>query len=139
MLLLLNQNLYMWIITSRVWCSKFHWQGVFIGVLGAITDLIKLVIHQVLAGRPSHMAGKPWGVASTNSRTWGPFHCLLDSVTAKDTHGRLQSGASRSGSLAGWPPTRPTHQWPLHPACSCQVYSRGDTYFGRITHFIVIS
>jgi hypothetical protein len=39
---------------------------------------------------------------------------------------------------AGQPPTGPTHQWPLHTASSYQVYSWGDTYFGRIPNFLVI-
>jgi hypothetical protein len=33
-------------------------RGVFIGVPGAVTDLIKSVIRQVLADRPSHVAGQ---------------------------------------------------------------------------------
>jgi hypothetical protein len=85
-------------------------RGVFIGVLGAVTDLIKLVIRQVLAGRPRHVASWPSSAASTNSSPRVPFHYLLDSVTAKETHGRLQSGARQSGSLAEEPATRPTHR-----------------------------
>jgi hypothetical protein len=53
MLLLLNRNLYKWTTTSIVWCVEFHRQGVFIGVPRAVTDLIKPVIHQVLASRPA--------------------------------------------------------------------------------------
>jgi hypothetical protein len=41
-------------------------RGVFIGVQGGVTDLVKSVTHQVVAGRPSHMAGQPCGLASTN-------------------------------------------------------------------------
>jgi hypothetical protein len=130
-LLLLNQNLYKWRTISIVWCVEFHRQRVFIGVLGAITNLIKSVIHQVLTGRPS-------STASTDSRPRVPFHRLLERVTAKEAHRRLQSGASQPGSLAGQPPTGPTHQWPLHMASSCQVYSQGDTYFGRIPNFLII-
>jgi hypothetical protein len=107
-------------------------RGAFIGVPGAITDLIKSIIGQVLAGQPSHMAGRPWGAASTDSRPQVPFHHLLERVTTKETHGRLQSAAGR-------PPTGPTHLWPLHMASSCQVHSWGDTYFGRIPHFLVIT
>jgi hypothetical protein len=101
-LLLLNWNLYKWRTTSIVWCVEFRRQGVFIGVPGAITDLIKSVICQVLADRPSHMAGRPSSAATTDSRPRVPFHCLLESVTTKETHGRLQSGVGR-------PPTGPTH------------------------------
>jgi hypothetical protein len=115
-LLLLNRNLYKWRTTSIVWCIEFHRQGVFIGVLGAVADLTKLVICQVLADRPSHVVVRPSIVASTDSRPRVPFHRLFESVTTKETRGRLQSGAGR-------PPTRPTCQWPLHMASSCQVYS----------------
>jgi hypothetical protein len=66
---------------------------VFIGVPGAVTDLINSAIHQVLVDRPSHVADRPSSVASTDSRPRVPFHRLLESITAKETHGRLQSGA----------------------------------------------
>jgi hypothetical protein len=131
-LLLLNRSLYKWRTTSRVWCMNSIGRGVFIGVPGAIIDLIKSVIHQVLAGRP-------WGMAPTDSRPRVPFHHLLESVMTKETHGGMHSGADRPGSLAGRPPTGPTHQWPLHTAFSCQVHFQGDTYFGRIPYFLVIS
>jgi hypothetical protein len=121
-----------------VWCVEFHWQGVFIGVPGVVTNLIKLVIRQVLASRPSHMADRPSSVASTDSRRRVPFHHLLESVTAKETNKRLQSGVSWLGNLARQPPTGPTRQWPLHMASSCQVYSQGDTYFVRIPNFLLI-
>jgi hypothetical protein len=39
---------------------------VFIGVQGGVTDLIKLVTYQVVAGWPSHMAGRPWSSACTD-------------------------------------------------------------------------
>jgi hypothetical protein len=55
--------------------------------------MIKLVTHQVLAGRLIHVANRPSSAASTDSGPWVPFHHLLESVTAKETHGRLQSGA----------------------------------------------
>jgi hypothetical protein len=113
-------------------------RGVFIGVPGAVTYLIKSVICQVLAGLPSHVAGQPSSAASTDSRPRVPFHHLLESVTIKETYGRLKSGAGRLGSLVGRPPTGPTRQWPFHKACSCEVYSRGNTYFGRIPNFLVI-
>jgi hypothetical protein len=57
----------------------------------------------------------------------------------KLTHERLQSGAGRLGGLAGRPPTGPSGQWPLHTTSSCQVHSWGDSYFGGITNFLVIS
>jgi hypothetical protein len=104
---------------------------VFIGVQGAVTDLIKLVFCQVLASQPS-------SVVCTDSRPQVPFRRLLESITTVETHGRLQSGAGRPGSLVGRAPTWPTHQWPLQRASLCQVYSQGDTYFGRIPNFLVI-
>jgi hypothetical protein len=94
-------------------------RGVFIGVLGVVTDLIKSVICQVLAGQPSHVASQPSRVSSTDSRPQVPFHRILESVTAKKTHRGLQSGAGR-------PPTRPTSPWPLHTASSGQVYLRNQ-------------
>jgi hypothetical protein len=138
MLLLVNRNLYKWRTTSIVWCVEFYRYGVFIGVTGAVTDLIKSVMHQVFSGRPSHVASWPSSAASTNSRSRVPFHHLWESVIARETYGRLQSGADRPGSLAGQPLTGPTYQWPLHTATSCQVFSRGDTYFGKIPNFLVI-
>jgi hypothetical protein len=138
-LLLLNRNLYKWRTTSIVWCVEFHQQGVFIVVPGAVIDLIKSVTRQVLAGWPSHMAVQPSSAASTDSKPQVPFHHLLDSVTTKETLRRLQSGADRLRSLADRPPTGPTCQWPLHMASSCQVYFRGDTYFGRIPNFLIIT
>jgi hypothetical protein len=41
-------------------------RGVFIGVHGGITDLVKSVTRQVVAGRPSHVVDQPCGSASTN-------------------------------------------------------------------------
>jgi hypothetical protein len=34
-------------------------RGVFIGVHGEVTDLVKSVTCQVVAGQPIHMAGRP--------------------------------------------------------------------------------
>jgi hypothetical protein len=53
-------------------------------------------------------------------------------VTVKPTRERLQGGASR-------PPPGSTGQWPLHIASSCQVHLQGDTYFGGILIFLIIS
>jgi hypothetical protein len=41
-------------------------RGVFIGVQGGVTDLVKSITHQVVADRPSHVAGRPCGSASTD-------------------------------------------------------------------------
>jgi hypothetical protein len=94
--------------------------------------LIKSVTRQVLAGRPSHMASRPPSPASTDFKLRIPCYHLLESVPMKQTRERLQSGAGR-------PPPRPTGQWPLHTASSCQVHSRSDTYFGGIPISLVIS
>jgi hypothetical protein len=83
-------------------------RGVFIGVQGGVTDLVKFVTHQVLAGWPSHVAGRPRGLASTDFQLWIPYYCLLESITMKPTRERLQSGADWPGGLAGQPPPRPT-------------------------------
>jgi hypothetical protein len=49
-----------------VWCVDFHRKGVFIGVNGTSTDLERSLWHQVVAGRPSRMAGRAGGAASTD-------------------------------------------------------------------------
>jgi hypothetical protein len=67
--------------------------GVFIGVHGGVTDLVKSVTRQVVAGRPSHMADRPWSSAFTNLQFGIPLYRLLESVTPKPTHERLQGGA----------------------------------------------
>jgi hypothetical protein len=46
-------------------------RGVFIGVQGGVTDLVKSVTHQVVADRSSHVAGQPCGSACTDF-----LHCL---------------------------------------------------------------
>jgi hypothetical protein len=107
-------------------------RGIFIGIQGGVTDLIKSVTCQVLAGRPSHMVGRPPSLASTDFQLWISCYRLLESVPTKPTCERLQSGA-------GGPAPGPTGQWPLYTAFSCQVHSHGDTYFGGIPIFLVIS
>jgi hypothetical protein len=55
---------------SKMWCvcvSTFTMRGVFIGANGTPTDLDKSVWRQVVAGRPSHVAGRPGGSASPDS------------------------------------------------------------------------
>jgi hypothetical protein len=49
-----------------VCCFDFQQYEVFIGVQGGVTDLVKSVTRQVVAGRPSHVADWPWSSASTN-------------------------------------------------------------------------
>jgi hypothetical protein len=46
--------------------STFIARGVFIGVNGTSINLERLVWHQVVARRPSHVAGWPGGAASTD-------------------------------------------------------------------------
>jgi hypothetical protein len=79
--------------------------------------LVKSITHQVVAGRPSHMAGRPRGLVSTDFQLQISCYHLLESVTVKLTHERLQSGADQPGGL---------------------VHSRGDTYFGRIPNSLLI-
>jgi hypothetical protein len=73
---------------------------VFIGVRGGVTELVKLVTRQVVAGRPSHVTSRPWSSPSTYLQLGTPLYHLLESVTVKPTCERLQGGA-------GWPPPGP--------------------------------
>jgi hypothetical protein len=79
-------------------------RGVFIGVPGEVTDLIKSVRHQVLAGRPSHMANRPWSSGSIDYQPRIPDYRLLGSITTKASRERMQSGVGRPGILSGRPP-----------------------------------
>jgi hypothetical protein len=88
-----------------MWCVDFHRSGggVFIAVQGRVTDLVKSVSCQVVAGRP-------WGPASIDFWLQIPFYRLLKSITVKPTHARLQSGASwpnQPGGLVDRPPASP--------------------------------
>jgi hypothetical protein len=98
-----------------------------------------LVTRQVVANRPSHMAGPPRGPASTDFRLQIPCYRLLEGVIMKLTHERLQSGVGRPGGLADRPALGPIGQRPLHNVSSYQVHSRVNTYFGGIPIFLVIS
>jgi hypothetical protein len=91
--------------------------------------LVKPVTCQVVAGQPSHVAGRPWSLASTDLQLEISLYHLFESVTAKPTRERLLSGADRPGGLAGKPPPGLTGQQPLHTASSCQVHPRSGTYF----------
>jgi hypothetical protein len=64
-------------------------RGVFIGVQGGVIDLVKSVTCQVVAGRPSHVVGRPWSLASTDLQLGIPLYHLLESVTMKPTRERL--------------------------------------------------
>jgi hypothetical protein len=94
---------------------------------------------QVLAGQPSHVAKGPSSLASTDFQLRVPCYRLLESVPVMATRERLQSGVGWPRCLVGWPPSGPTGQWPLHATSSCKVHSQGDTYFGGILIFLVIS
>jgi hypothetical protein len=51
----------------KMWCvSTFTGSRIFIGPWGSSTDLAEVVTHQVAAGRPSHVAGRPTSLASTD-------------------------------------------------------------------------
>jgi hypothetical protein len=45
--------------------------------------LVKSVTRHVVAGRPSHMAGQPWSLASTDLQLGIPLYHLLESVPVK--------------------------------------------------------
>jgi hypothetical protein len=92
--------------------------------------MVKSKTHQVVTGRPSHMASWPWSLASTDFQLGIALYHLLESATINPTHERLQGRAGRLGGLAGWPTPGPTGQWHLHTSSSCQVHPRGDNYFG---------
>jgi hypothetical protein len=77
-------------------------RGVFIGVKGGVTDLVMSVRREVVAGQPSHVAGQPWTLVSTDLQLGIPLHYVLESVTMKPTHERLQGGAGQLGGLVGW-------------------------------------
>jgi hypothetical protein len=64
-------------------------KGVIIGVQGRVTDLVKLITCQVLAGQTSHVADQPWSSASTDHQLGIPLYRLLESVIMKLTHERL--------------------------------------------------
>jgi hypothetical protein len=68
-------------------------RGIFIGVEGGVTDLVKSVTRQVVVGRPSHVVGWPWSSASIDLQLGIPLYRLLESITAKPTRERLQGGA----------------------------------------------
>jgi hypothetical protein len=63
-LLLLNQNLYSGELQVVCVALISNGRAVFTGVQGGVTDLVKLVTHQVVPGQPSHMASQPWSSAS---------------------------------------------------------------------------
>jgi hypothetical protein len=55
----------------------------------------------VVAGQPSDVAGRPLSLASIDLQLGIPLYRLLESVTAKPTHKRLQGGAGRPRGLVG--------------------------------------
>jgi hypothetical protein len=79
-------------------------RGVFIEVQGGVIDLVKSVTRQVGADRRSRVASQPWSLASTDIQLGIPLYRLLESVTMKPTHERLQGGPGRPGGLADRPP-----------------------------------
>jgi hypothetical protein len=122
---ILNWNLYNWRTTSRVCCLSFHREGVFIGLSGTSTDLERSVWHQVVAGRPSHVADRPVGTASTDLG----FSSSCRRMVTKAQAELPQTLAGQTRSWAGWPtplPTRP-RIWPTWS--TCQIHPRGDGDF----------
>jgi hypothetical protein len=64
-------------------------RGVFIGVQGGVTNLVKSITRQVVAGWPSHVDGQLWSLVSTDHQEGIPIYRLLESVTMKPTGERL--------------------------------------------------
>jgi hypothetical protein len=56
----------MWRTIGKVWYLDFHHEGVFIGVNETSTNLERSIWCHVVAGQPSHVAGRLGGAASTN-------------------------------------------------------------------------
>jgi hypothetical protein len=60
---------------SEMWCVLISTKrGVFIGVQGGVTDLVKSITHQVVASRPSHIADRPCGPTFSTTLAF-PFSC----------------------------------------------------------------
>jgi hypothetical protein len=68
-------------------------RGIFKCVQRWVTDLVKSVICQVVAGRP-------WSSASTDLQLGIPLYHLLESVTVKPTCKRLHGGDDRPVGVA---------------------------------------
>jgi hypothetical protein len=105
--------------------STFNMRGVFIGVNGTSTNLGKSVWCQVVAGQPSHVAGRSTGSASTDLA----FSSSCRYVATKSQVEPSYSLASRPRSWAG--------RWLLGPLglgsgpawSTCQIDPRGDDDF----------
>jgi hypothetical protein len=71
-------------------------RGVFIGVQGGVFNLVKFVTRQV--------GGRPYSSASTDLQLGIPLYRLLESVTTKPTHEKLQGGLADNRV---WPASHP--------------------------------
>jgi hypothetical protein len=99
-LLLVNQNPYKWRTKSRVLYLDFHCEGGIIGVNRTSTDLETSVWHQVVASRPSHVAGRAGGL-SPPTRASPP---RVDMWQARLELNRLKAWPAGQGvGLAGQP------------------------------------
>jgi hypothetical protein len=118
MLLLLNQSLYKWRTTGRVWCVNFHHEG---GIYRGEWDLHWLgeVGLTPSGGRSAKPRGRPVG--------WSGFHRLGFSSSCR----RLAPKAwvKPPQTLAGRPTPIPTQPavWPTWS--TCQIHLRGDDDF----------
>jgi hypothetical protein len=92
--------------------------------------MVKLVTHQVVAGRPSHVAGWPQVPASTNFWHQILYYNLLESVTMKPTHEWLQSGPTVQGVLPIGHPLGPL----VSGLCTLPPHVR---YIPRVTLILV--
>jgi hypothetical protein len=123
-LLLLNQNLYKWRTQNECGVSTFTMRGVFIVVNGVSTDLERSVWCQVVAGQPSHLAGRPGGAASTDS---GLSSSSRMATKAWAEPLQTQAGRPRCSAGRSTPgPTRPM-VWPTWSMC--QIHPGGDDDF----------
>jgi hypothetical protein len=100
----------------------FTMTGVFIGVNGTSTDLEWSVWRQVVVRRPSHMAGRPSGVASTDFSTNSSISSLCRCMGTKAWAKPPQTLAGRPTAGPTWPAVRPT--WSMY-----QIHPRGDDNF----------
>jgi hypothetical protein len=116
-LLLLNQNLYKWRTTSRVWYLDFHHDG---GIYRGDWDLHRLGEDSFVSG-----GGRPGGAASTESGFSSSCIC----VATKAQAGPPQTLARRPRSWAGQPAPLPTQPgvWPTWS--TCQIHPRDDDDF----------
>jgi hypothetical protein len=106
-------------------CVDFHHEGVFIGVNGTSTDLERSVWHQVVPSRPSHVADRLGGAASTDSG----YSSSCRRVATKVQTEPPQTLAARPRSWAGRLAPGPTRPRVWLTWSTCKIHPRGDDDF----------